>query len=113
MQETFASTFRNADSPVQKIFNSQHFSRWFEDFVCQESLGPRAANLSAAKHRFASFAKPMGRMLLHLRSFFEFYTKSLRSEMMQHGPGNGWKMFQLICCCYLLWEPMQPIHCFS
>jgi hypothetical protein len=82
MQETFASTFRNADSPVQKIFNSQHFSRWFEDFVCQESLGPRAANLSAAKHRFASFAKPMGRMLLHLRSFFRVLHKisSLRDD---------------------------------
>ena len=60
---------------MQKIFNSQHFSRWFEEFVNQESHGPRAASLSAAKHRFASFAKPMGRMMLHLQSFFRVLHK--------------------------------------
>ena len=28
-------------------------------------------SLSAAKHRFASYAKPMGRILLHLKTFFQ------------------------------------------
>lgn len=55
---------------MQKIFNSHIFSRWFEDDVKQNSNGPRCASLSAAKHRFASFAQPMGRMLLHVESFF-------------------------------------------
>lgn len=74
-QETFDCTIRHSESPVQKIFHSQHYSRWFEEFVGQEGEGPRAASLSAAKHRFASFAKPMGRILLHLHSFFRVLHK--------------------------------------
>lgn len=69
-EDVFASTVRNQDSPVQKIFNSHIFSQWFHDDVQRNSNGPRCASLSAAKHRFASFAKPLGRMLLHVESFF-------------------------------------------
>lgn len=69
-QDVFSSTVRDKDSPAQKIFHSHIFSRWFEDDVHQNSKGPRCASLSAAKRRFASFAKPLGRMLLHVESFF-------------------------------------------
>ena len=67
---------------MQKVFNSHIFSRWFEEDVLQHGDGPRAASLSAAKHRFASFAKPMGRMLLHIKSFFRVLHRiaSMREE---------------------------------
>ncbi|CAK9072718.1 Uncharacterized protein SCF082_LOCUS35726, partial [Durusdinium trenchii] len=68
--EVFAETIRNKDSPVQKIFNSNIFSRWFEEAVLHHGGAPQATSLSAAKHRFASYAKPLGRITLHLETFF-------------------------------------------
>lgn len=55
---------------MQKIFNSQIFSSWFADDVKLHGEGPQTTSLSAAKHRFASFAKPAGRIMLHVKSFF-------------------------------------------
>ncbi len=69
-QEVFAETIRDSESPVQKIFNSQIFSSWFADDVKLHGDGPQTTSLSAAKHRFASFAKPAGRIMLHVKSLF-------------------------------------------
>lgn len=70
LQEVFAETIRDSESPVQKIFNFQIFSSWFADDVKLHGEGPQTTSLSAAKHRFASFAKPAGRIMLHVKSFF-------------------------------------------
>ena len=55
---------------MQKIFNSQIFSACFAEDVKLHGDGPQTTSLSAAKHRFASFAKPAGRIMLHVKSFF-------------------------------------------
>lgn len=70
MQEVFDETIRLSTSPTQKIFNSHIFSRWFEEAVLEQAESPQVTSLSAAKHRFASYAKPMSRILLHLKIFF-------------------------------------------
>lgn len=81
-QEVFSDTIRNAKSPVQKIFNSHIFSAWFGDDVKLHGQGPQTSSLSAAKHRFASFAKPAGRIMLHIKSFFRVLHRvaSLRAD---------------------------------
>ena len=101
---------RNADSPVQKIFNSHIFSRWFQDDVKQNSNGPHCASLSAAKHRFASFAKPLGRMLLHVESFFAHCIELQPCETMPPGPVHGWATCPPKNYFYLLWLLMEPTH---
>ena len=70
-QEVFSETITSKDAPAQKIFHSTIFTAWFHEEVLNNGEGPRASALSAAKHRFASFAKPTGRILMHLPSFFK------------------------------------------
>ncbi len=56
----------SSNSLVQKIWNSHVYSAWLQEEVQAEHEGARDANLSAAKHRFCSFSKPLGRCCRHL-----------------------------------------------
>ena len=57
---------------VQRIWNSPILStRLKKRIKAAESAVGAAANLHAAKHRFESFAAPLGRMLLHLEEFLD------------------------------------------
>lgn len=53
------------NSVCQKIWNSETFSAWFAEAVATSSF-PRGQVLAAAKHRFCSLSKPLGRFVLHL-----------------------------------------------
>ena len=57
----------NKESVCQKIFNSHTYSGWFENAVAQSSF-KAGRTLSAAKHRFCSFSKPLTRFIMHLDS---------------------------------------------
>lgn len=62
------------DSVVQRIWNSPVLSFRLRRRIKEASEGSSvgsAANLKAAKHRFESFAAPLGRMLLHLEEFLD------------------------------------------
>ena len=56
-----------SDSIVQKIWNSHVFTAWFERHRKEmEATHGKVKNLRAAKHRFESFSKPLGRVILWL-----------------------------------------------
>lgn len=61
------STILANDSIVQKIWNSHVFTSWFERH-CDDMKAAhgKVKNLRAAKHRFESFTKPLGRAILWL-----------------------------------------------
>ena len=59
-------TVLREDSIVQKIWYSHVFTAWFERHAAKASDGRRVRNLRAAKHRFESFSKPLGRLILWL-----------------------------------------------
>ena len=52
-------------SIVQKIWHSHMFTTWFEQHATALD-GRRVRNLRAAKHRFESYSKPLGRLILWL-----------------------------------------------
>lgn len=66
------SCVHGKDSIVQKIHNSTVFSLWFKTAV-EAAAGPNKSctNLRAAKHRFESWSKPLGRLVMHLPAVFE------------------------------------------
>jgi len=54
-------TILDKRSIVQKIWNSHVFTAWFEQHA-KALDGRRVRNLRAAKHRFESYSKPLGRL---------------------------------------------------
>ncbi len=50
-------------------------SSWFAEAVQSSPSLKAGQSLSAAQHRFASFSKPLGRMILHLPEFFKVLNK--------------------------------------
>lgn len=70
LKDILQSTVTSSNSPTQKIFHSPNFSLWFSE-ATSRNQGPDVSSLSAAKHRFASFAKPLARLILHVRAYFE------------------------------------------
>jgi hypothetical protein len=56
-------------SVIQRIWNSSVISGWLQKQV--RSDGGVASALRAAKHRFESYATPLGRMIRHIRSFLD------------------------------------------
>lgn len=61
------NTILASDSIVQKIWNSHVFTAWFERHCKEmEAAHGKVRNLRAAKHRFESFSKPLGRVILWL-----------------------------------------------
>ena len=52
------------ESPAQMVQRSTHLRDWFRDMLPD---GTRARNLKAAKHRFESFQRPLGRSIRHFR----------------------------------------------
>jgi hypothetical protein len=71
-KEILADSVQGRGSVVQRIWNSDVFGHWLRLKV-QESgeTANNAASLRAAKHRFESMAKPLGRMLLHISPFLD------------------------------------------
>jgi len=57
-------------SVVQIIWNSHVFKEWFQNnckhVETYDGQGNQVKNLKASKHRFESFQKPLGRLLLWL-----------------------------------------------
>ena len=86
IKQVVQTTITDSESPCQKIFHSPNFSLWFSQATSSHA-GPNVSSLSAAKHRFASFAKPMARMIVHLRAFFEVCHRILVS---QGDSDSGW-----------------------
>jgi hypothetical protein len=66
-------TLLSKNSIIQRIWNSQIFSQWLGELIEKHGgpAGSAAKNLSAAKHRFESYHKPLCRMLLHFDSVIE------------------------------------------
>lgn len=64
MEETILSK----NSVAQIIQNSHEFTYWFKQEVHNvgDAAGGNVANLHAAKHRFETYSKPLGRFILHL-----------------------------------------------
>jgi hypothetical protein len=60
-------------SVVQRIWNSPILSGLLKQRIKEKDAAPggKAANLNAAKHRFESFAAPLGRMHIHLDEFLD------------------------------------------
>ena len=58
----------------QKIWNSTTYSAWFADSVSGSKFS-RGQTLAAAKHRFCSLSKPLGRFILHLDAAAETLNK--------------------------------------
>lgn len=73
MSALLKATIEKKNSVVQKIWNSLILSTRLKTKIKTSGnvVGGSAANLHAAKHRFESFAGPLGRMLLHLEEFLE------------------------------------------
>ena len=86
IKQVVQTTITDSESPCQKIFHSPNFSLWFSQATSSHA-GPNVSSLSAAKHRFASFAKPMARMIVHLRAFLEVCHRILVS---QGDADSGW-----------------------
>lgn len=76
VKDVVASTITNKESVAQKIFHSPNYSFWLQEAI-DRGTGPQTSSLSAAKHRFASFAKPLGRFILNMRPMFDVMHKIL------------------------------------
>lgn len=67
LHNVMKSTILANDSIVQKIWNSHVFTSWFERHCSEmEAAHGKVKNLRAAKRRFESFSKPLGRAILWL-----------------------------------------------
>lgn len=72
LKQILADSVEDSGSMVQRIWNSAVMSRWLQQKVAAESVvAKRASNLRAAKHRFESITKPLGRMLLQMHEFMD------------------------------------------
>ena len=74
LKETVAVLVKGRESPAQLIHNSKDIRAWYRaEKVARRARmigGRRVKNLSAAKHRFASFQRPLGRTFAGLREIF-------------------------------------------
>lgn len=73
IRATLNSFCFDSDSIIQKIDNSLIFKEWFAAAVkrTSTSVGADVRNLKAAKHRFESEAKPLGRFVMHIQAVME------------------------------------------
>ena len=78
-------TILGKNSACQKIWHSETYSSWFAEAV-KKSANPKGRTMSAAKHRFCSLSKPLGRFILHLDAVAETLSRiaALRSD------DSGW-----------------------
>ena len=67
-------TVLGKNSVCQKIWNSTTYSAWFAYSVSGSEFS-RGQTLAAAKHRFCSLSKPLGRFILHLDAVAETLNK--------------------------------------
>ncbi len=68
--DLFTEFLRGRNSIVQKIWNSPTLTSWFDEFVKMSGHMTQASKLRAAKHRFETWSKPLGRCILHLDALF-------------------------------------------
>jgi hypothetical protein len=70
MESIMTDTVLGKKSVVQIIWDSHVFKEWFQNnckhVETYDGQGNRVKNLKASKHRFESFQKPLGRLLLWL-----------------------------------------------
>ena len=73
LRDLLDETIVRKHSVVQRIWNSPILSTRLKRRIkeIEDSNVGSAANLKAAKHRFESFAAPLGRMFLHLEEFLD------------------------------------------
>lgn len=115
LKDILQSTVTSSNSPTQKIFHSPNFSLWFSE-ATSRNQGPDVSSLSAAKHRFASFAKPLARLILHVRAYFEVCHRIVASVDAQDCAWcHSWLTLtsRPASCCSLPVRPMPPTHCKS
>ena len=74
------------ESVCQKIWRSTTYSAWFEEEV-RKSKGVGGTTLSAAQHRFCSFSKPLGRMVLHMDAICAVLTRVVSARP---GADSSW-----------------------
>ena len=67
------TTVTSKNSVIQRIWRSTVFSEWLKKAIAQdpEDLIKNASHLKAAKHRFESYATPLGRFVLHIRALLD------------------------------------------
>eukprot|EP00435_Cladocopium_sp_Y103_P065320 s501_g27.t1 len=81
VKDAMETSITHHDSVAQKIFHSPNYAFWLQEAIANSCDGmPEVSSLSAAKHRFASFAKPLGRCILHLRPLFQVLHKILATK---------------------------------
>ena len=70
VRDVVVKTITSSESIAQKIFHSNVYSDMLQKEIAVDANLPQVASLSAAKHRFASFSKPLGRIVLHIQAVF-------------------------------------------
>jgi hypothetical protein len=106
-------------SICQKLEHSTLMQAWFRDFQDMLSTGPKCSNLRAAKHRFETFSKPLGRMVLHLKAIFATAQKVVsvrRDETALQGwldTVSGEDLLQLAMCADASDEAMLLVRAFD
>ena len=65
-------------SPAQMIHWSPELRLEWRNLVMRHGMGHRVMNLRAAKHRYESFSKPLGRLSMLLNVMFLFLFKCLQ-----------------------------------
>lgn len=104
-------TLLNKSSIVQRIWNSDIFSEWLNLRIKElgdTPWGTAATNLRAAKHRFESFATPLGRMMRNIMAVMDTAEEiaKRRSGMPEARDVESWlaslseeKLVQLAMVC--------------
>ena len=77
--KTCQETVTGTDSVCQKIWNSHTMSGWFRQYVDKSDF-PHGQHLSAAKHRFCSFSKPLSRYILHFREIVQCVNQAVATN---------------------------------
>ncbi len=116
--DLFTEFLRGRNSIVQKIWNSPMLTSWFDEFVKMSGHMTQASKLRAAKHRFETWSKPLGRCILHLDPLFRTARKiaSLRTceeanyaiTWLQNVTSEG--LVQLAMCADAADEGLQLIR---
>lgn len=79
-----------SESIIQKIDNSIVFKEWFARATQEHSAVAAAVrNLKAAKHRFESEAKPLGRFCMHIKAIFATAHRMIASRLGRDAKDNS------------------------
>lgn len=114
INDAIHSCVHGKESIVQKIENSTIFSEWFKEAV---GCGTWGTNLRAAKHRFESWSKPLGRLIMHLPAVFSTAHRIISCRGEDAACIKSWlssvdaeQLLQLAMCADAADEGMQIIR---